>query len=252
MKNIKKFVVIGICLLVILGASAHIFVLLHIESANKAKYGKIANMVVTEKEVAKEQGIEAEEVHLTPREKYAKLIEQNPDMIGYIYLTDEYQYPILQNRQDQNYYLYRDFYKKDNKNGAIFANVNTQIDSAISTDLIYGHNMRSGQMFGTIKNYIRDPKYLEQHSIIRIDSLDNEYIYKVVGVYQVSYTIFNYDKLVGELSEEDFNYWKENVAKYLKVGSVKDLNYGDKIVELSTCNSISDTSRNVLVLKRED
>ena len=210
MKNVRKIIVISVCLLVILGASIHIFLLLHTETENEKKYGKIASMIITETEYASEKGVAPNKVEMTPRDKYAKLIEQNSDMAGYIYLTDEYQYPILQNRQNQNFYLDHDFYGNSNKNGSIFANVNTQLDSDISLDLLYGHNMRSGQMFGSIKNYIRDKHYLEQHSTIQIDSLDKEYLYKVVGVFQVSYTVFNYDKLVGELSEEDFNYWKEN------------------------------------------
>lgn len=64
----------------------------------------------------KSSGVVSEPVIL---DKYKNLYETNNDTIGYIYLTDEYSYPVLQRVSDQNYYVHRDFFGEEDKNGSI-------------------------------------------------------------------------------------------------------------------------------------
>lgn len=176
--------------------------------------------------------------------QYQKLYEVNNDMIGFIYLDDNHQYPILMRKDAQNYYLNHNFFGEEEKAGSIFANVNSSFgEQGIS--LIYGHNMKSGDMFGTLDEF-------EVDDTIQIDSLYEKSTYKVVGIIKTSmHEEFSYYDYVGDLSEEDFNTWKKGCQRYLTQGSISDLTYEDTIIELSTCAYHVKDGRLVLILRKE-
>ena len=53
---------------------------------------------------------------------YKDIYEQNNDTVGWIKMEGtKINYPVLQTPDDPNYYLYRDFDKKDSKRGSIYA-----------------------------------------------------------------------------------------------------------------------------------
>lgn len=176
--------------------------------------------------------------------QYQKLYEVNSDMIGFIYLDDNHQYPILMREDAQNYYLNHNFFGEEEKAGSIFANVNSSFgEQGIS--LIYGHCMKDGSMFGTLDEF-------EVDDTIQIDSLYEKSTYKVVGIIKTSmHEEFSYYDYVGDLSEEDFNTWKKGCQRYLTQGSISDLTYEDTIIELSTCAYHVKDGRLVLILRKE-
>lgn len=181
--------------------------------------------------------------------KYKDLYEVNSDMVGFIYLTDEYKYPVVQRVDDQNYYLHQNFFDEYSSGGSIFANAFTNLgEQGIS--LIYGHTMRNGSMFGSLKHY-KEPEYFEEHRVIQLDTLHEEMFYEVVGVVETSlHEDFAYYDYVGDVSEEDFNEWKDGMSEALLQGSLDTIGYGDTIVELSCCAYQARDGRLVLVLKR--
>ena len=176
--------------------------------------------------------------------QYQKLYEVNTDMIGFIYLDDNHKYPILMNKDNQNFYLRKDFFGDDDKAGSIFVNVNSSFNQQ-GISLIYGHNMRSGEMFGTIDEF-------SVNDIIQVDSLYEQCTYKVVAIMKTSmHEDFRYYDYVGNLSEKEFSTWREDCQGYLISGSLSDLTYEDTIIELSTCSYHTDDGRLVLILKKE-
>lgn len=184
-------------------------------------------------------------------QKYEKLYETNNDMIGFIYLNDEYKYPILQRVTDQNYYLHNDFFGKEDKNGSIFANRFSELGHP-GISLIYGHTMKSGKMFHGLKNYL-DSDYFEEHKIMQIDTLYDEMYYEVVAVAQTSmHEDFKYYSYVGDVSEEEFYEWHDGFEQYCSRGSLSDLTYGDIIVELSCCAYHTEDGRLVVILRAID
>lgn len=183
--------------------------------------------------------------------KYQKLYDTNNDTIGFIYLTDEYKYPILQRVSDQNYYLHKDFFGNEDKNGSIFANRFSELGQPGIT-LIYGHTMKSGKMFQGLKNYL-DADYFEEHKIMQIDTLFDEMYYEVVAVAQTSmHEDFQYYSYVGDVSEKEFYEWRDGFEQYISRGSLSDLEYGDIVVELSCCAYHTKDGRLVVILKAVD
>ncbi len=84
---------------------------------------------------------------------WKKLKKINPDIIAWIYVPGTHvDYPVLLDN-GKNYYLHRNFEKKYNILGSIYVPKGTSKDILDAHNLFYGHNMRSGQMFGDLSNY---------------------------------------------------------------------------------------------------
>ena len=95
--------------------------------------------------------------------EYKILYEENDDLIGWLKIENTViDYPVMQTPEDENYYLYRGFDKKDNQNGSLImdtdsvvgvGNLENQYSGGISPStnlIIHGHTMKSGQMFGNL------------------------------------------------------------------------------------------------------
>lgn len=181
-------------------------------------------------------------------EQYRELYEMNHDMIGFLYLTEDYQYPVLQRIDDQNYYTYRNFLGEEDKEGCIFANRYTELGRS-GVSMLYGHTLKSGRMFASLKKY-QDSDYFEEHHIIRLDTLYEEMQYEVIAVALTSlHEDFKYFEYVGNLSEEAFDEWKSGLAPYIVRGTVEGLEYGDIICELTCCAYHTKDGRLVVILK---
>lgn len=93
--------------------------------------------------------------------------EENPDIIGWLYCEDTpINYPIVQ-AEDNDYYLYRLPDGTSNISGSIFADFRNLPDFSDPNTMIYGHNMKNGTMFSTLRNY-RQQSYYDAHPTLWI------------------------------------------------------------------------------------
>lgn len=226
-------------------------------STNTSQFSTNTSQVSTSKSSVSRVDTTPSELDTTPQKtdtlkvlpQYSKLYEVNSDLIGYIYLTDDYHYPIVQSIDNQNFYLDHNFFKEYEKSGSVFANAHCTLNNRGIT-LIYGHNMRNNSMFGTLDNYKKED-YFTNNKIIQIDSIYESSSYEVVGLVQTSLSAdFKYYEYLGTLNEEDFSIWKEGCEAQLLKGTLKDLTFEDTIIELSTCAYHTDNGRLVLILKK--
>lgn len=91
----------------------------------------------------------------------------NPDIIGWIYIPGtKTNYPILLG-DDNNEYLHKNYKNEYQYMGSIFAHCETSplLDNPYT--VLFGHNMRSGRMFGDLSNY-SDNKFREQYPYVYI------------------------------------------------------------------------------------
>lgn len=169
----------------------------------KAESEKLAKAYVSWVDGGSEEGEKNE--HLTspgiwtmekssPEVDFTSLKEINPDIIGWIYISGtKVNYPILRHSKSDDYYLSHTPEKKLNKLGSIYMHHDSDSGFLDAHTILYGHNMRSGQMFGELSNY-RDSKFAEAHSDIWI-CLPEEtlhctvYSAYVCGVEDLTYTI---------------------------------------------------------------
>jgi sortase B len=182
-------------------------------------------------------------------EEYKDMYVENSDMVGYIKLDDKHEYPVVQSKSDQNYYLKRNFEGKEDKNGCIFEDSVSDLSKS-NVSIIFGHNMKSGKMFGDLDDY-KDADYVESHKTIELDTLYEKYQYEVAAVAIVNANAdFNYCEYVHLFTAKDLQEWKIGFSRYLVYGNLDVITLNDHVVELSTCSYEEDNDRLIVILKR--
>lgn len=207
------------------------------------------------KEETKKPEIDVSKLTVLP--EYEKLYRENPDLIGWITIDDTpINYPVLQSdEEDGQFYLTHSFSKKKDKNGSLFLDQRNDFVNRDTNLIIYGHNMRSGAMFGTLKQYL-DKDYLAAHKKISFDTIYEHGTYEVIGAFlsEVSYEdeyTFRYYNFLNAANEKEFEAFSVNVMQLdaLDQGNL-DAEYGDELLTLSTCNSYTEDGRMFIIAKK--
>lgn len=184
---------------------------------------------------------------------YEEIYNQNDDLVGWIKLEGtKLNYPVMQSPDDPNFYLYRDFDKKDSTRGSIYAWGDANINEPSDNITIFGHNMADGSMFNCLGAYTSKVAW-ENNPLITFDTLYEYHTYKIFAVFKTSANLgqgFSYHKFVDAADEAEFN---EFVAKCKEL-SFYDTGitpiYGDKLIALSTCEYTLDNGRLVVCAVR--
>lgn len=155
----------------------------------------------------------------------------NPDVLGWIMIPDtELSYPLLQG-EDNQYYLKRDWTGALDTGGAIFLEVSNNRDFSDFHTIIYGHRMRNGTMFGTLK-YYNSPDFWQAHPSIYIVTESHIRQYDIFAAYEtpVKGIVFQLE-LTGR-EKELIQFCVENSD--IQTGLVPE--EGTQILTLSTCS----------------
>jgi len=194
------------------------------------------------------------------KEKAEKLLEINKDVVGYINIPDtEISYPVLQRRTDDgtNYYIDRNINGEKADAGSIFMDNRNYFDYVVDGTkafansqnlLIYGHEMKDGSMFGTLKYYKDMDGYYSDHPIIELDSNYESYKYKIFAYFMVdaedtTETQFDCWNTLNFESEEQFYEYVNNAKRRSFDFNDVDVRYGDQLLTLQTCHSMFPTAR---------
>lgn len=188
--------------------------------------------------------------------KFTQLHEENPDFAGWLRIPGtKIDYPVMSRAGDNNYYLDKNFEQQHDKNGSLILDCRNDVTAAGGQNLIiYGHNMRTGVMFGTLKNY-KEKSFCEEHMTIIFDTLYEECEYKVVaamlsGVAYEDEDVFRYYDAIDISTEENFNAFRENVMGNAIYTTDETIAYGDTCLILSTCDNYKEDGRFVLIAKK--
>lgn len=207
----------------------------------------------TEKQIAE---IETEVTPPPILEEYAALHERNSEMVGWLKIDGtEIDYPVMQSGTDQaDYYLSHTFDKEEDLNGTLFIDARNDIITRDTNVIIYGHNMKSGMMFGSIKKYL-DEDYWKEHQTIEFNTIYAKASYQVIAVClsKVEYQdeeVFRYYNFLKADSASDFNEYLSNIQQLMVFDETIDATYGDELLTLSTCNSYTEDGRMFLVAKK--
>lgn len=192
---------------------------------------------------------------LTVLPEYAELYSQNPEMAGWLSIDNtDINYPVMQRKGDNEYYLRRSFEGAEDSNGTLFVDYRSDIVNQTTNTIIYGHNMHSGMMFGSLKKYL-DPAYFADHKTVRFSTIYEHRIYEVVAVCmsEVKYqdeNDYRYYNFIQADNEAQFEAFLANVKALSVYGENIPLTKYDKILTLSTCNSYTEDGRLFIVAKR--
>ncbi len=175
------------------------------------------------------------------------LAKVNPDVKGWIYIKGTgINYPIVQ-ASDNTTYLHRTFEGKDSFIGAIFLDAGCEADFSLENSIVYGHNLKNGQMFGMLKKhydteYNSDADY-KKHQKIWIITPEKEIEYKVFAAREIDVNADSDVYTISFASEEEYaSYLKDALEKSLYTLKTKP-DSADNTLTLSTCTSSSEAGR---------
>ena len=187
---------------------------------------------------------------------YQMLYQENNDFCGWLRIPDtRIDYPVMYREGDNDYYLSHDFYGQEDKNGLLVLDKRCDPTGPMDHLLIHGHNMKSGLMFGELKEY-KEEAYYKKHPLIWYDTLYHEYTYTVAAVFLSTVRAedtghFDFYDYIRIGSEEEFNAYVEGAKAAALYETGKTPVYGDCLLTLSTCDYTNEDGRLVLLAYRK-
>ncbi|MBW5448973.1 sortase [Cohnella sp. CFH 77786] len=189
--------------------------------------------------------------------EFQELHARNPDIVGWLSIGGtRIDYPIMQNAQDEEFYLDHDFDKKPNINGLPFLDAaHSRIDDS-NILLIHGHHMKSGFMFADLMKYKKE-SYYKEHAVFQFSTLYEKEEYEIVAVilskvYRKSDNVFKYYRIENAATPGGFDSYMQNVKKLALYDTGVTARYGDKLIVLSTCEYSTDNGRLAVVARKRE
>lgn len=182
---------------------------------------------------------------------FEELLKKNTDTVGYLSVNNtKINYPVVQ-ASTNSYYLNRDFNKRKNSMGWIFMDYRNDAKELNKNTIIYGHNIKQGIMFGTLKYALNSSWYKkESNQVITFNTPTKNMKWRIFSIYRIPATE-DYLKTEFESDEEYMEFL--NMLKNRSIYNFNvELNESSKILTLSTC--FSHTTRHVVhaVLESEE
>lgn len=169
---------------------------------------------------------------------FTELNAINEDIIGWIRIGAlDLSYPVAQST-DNDYYLHRTFERVDNFAGCIFLNCDNSKYFTDMNSIVYGHNMKNGSMFGTLKDFEKQEVY-DKNPYFWIFTPEFIYQYRIFSCSVVSKVG---DPYRTRFVTEDFQNFINNSqsASMIDNGGV-EVTTEDRITTLSTCTGDDST-----------
>jgi len=185
---------------------------------------------------------------------FYKLYDTNHDIRGWLSIPNTViNYPVVQST-DNDYYLHNNFNKSADYYGSLFLDYRNNISPQSQNMIIYGHNMKDGQMLTAIVNYEQTDFY-KTSSLITFNTIYGHYSWKVFAAFITNADpkdgyVFNY--LVTNFSSNDaFNNFIKEVRERSLINTPSvDVVPGDTLLTLSTCYYSSNDARFVVMARR--
>ncbi len=228
------------------------------EGESEVKMEKLrVEVKATEKPLESESDVsEMQTPFPLPENPYARLFAENADMAAWLVVDNTViDYPVMQTMEDENYYLYRDFYGNEDKAGCLILDTDSKIYDTEGTGnlIIHGHNMKAGTMFGELDAY-KEEAYYQEHKYMELYTKAEKREYEVIAVFysQVYYStdnVFKYYQFFKAENETEFRDFYDNIKKMSLYDTGVAAQFGDQFLTLSTCTYHVEDGRFVVVAK---
>jgi sortase B len=137
---------------------------------------------------------------------------------------------------DNKYYLEHDYNDAISTSGALFGDYRNNFEDLSVNNIIYGHNMADGSMFGTLQNLRNVAKDTKINIYLNTRCYSN--IFEVYSVYEIDLKTFNYIQTNFEDTLAIQNFITET-RKYNEVSEFDNIQIPEntKVLTLSTCTA---------------
>ncbi|MBR1860894.1 MAG: class B sortase, partial [Lachnospiraceae bacterium] len=184
--------------------------------------------------------------------EYREMLAINSKLIGWLKIDPSDSpdgFPVAQTT-DNEYYLTHDLKQNNDRNGTIFMDTNCDVLKPSTNLILYGHNMRSGKMFGQLSKY-QDESYYEKHKTITFDTIYEHGTYEIMYVFHAKIlketeVAFKYYQFIDAYSEVEFDSYMNEMAEMSLYDTGVTASFGDRLLTLSTCDNIDENGRFVV------
>lgn len=186
--------------------------------------------------------------------KFAALRDQNSDFIGWISIEGtSLDFPVMYAPDNKDFYLRHDFNKEYSVYGVPYLDEKTTLGANDQSEnlIVYGHNMKTGTIFGCLTGY-KEADYYAEHPRIQFDTVYGDGTYEVFAAFSIDVvndTSFVYNQYV-DMDEAAYNEYAEEVISRSDVDTGIRPSYGEQLLTLSTCEYSSDNGRYVVVARK--
>ena len=182
-------------------------------------------------------------------EVFLKLKQKNQDITGWLTIDGVVDLAVVQ--KDNTKYLNHDYLGNKNVNGALFLDMAVPMSTRPYTLMIYGHNMKTGEMFGKLLKY-RDSAWYRSHGFVTFNSQyeDGRYvIFSAAKVQIVPGTSFVnlYGLLTDEIAQREEIIAQLNNLSFFN--NYVDVRPDDQLLLMITCDG-DDDERFVVAARR--
>jgi len=179
---------------------------------------------------------------------FETLLKINSHTVGWLTVNNtKIDYPVVQ-AKDNKFYLNRDFKRQRNSMGWIFMDYRNRIDVLNANTIIYGHNVHSNLMFGSLRYTLNRAWYTnEKNQIITFNTPHANMKWQIFSIYRSSNTTDylttrfstdrNHQRFINMITRRSIHNFKQTVTP------------NDKILTLSTCHGIRGAERLVVHAK---
>ena len=175
-----------------------------------------------------------EEFVWEPYVDFEALSEMFPGIVGWIKLDGTaIDYPIMQG-SNNSFYLGHLPDGTSHRSGSIFLDYRSSPDFSDKSSLIYGHESRTQDMFGSLKNY-REQEFYETHPVIYIYTPERDYELVLIAGYLVDSGVDAEIPPLGFRNDEAFLSHIQNIRRRSFFRSDVEVGPDDRIVSLATC-----------------
>lgn len=250
--ELARKIVLGIAIIVLVGTSAYLVNTYIIEPFKHHQDGN--DTTVTDEHNTGTTILDGSSDAI--QAKYSALLKINPDFAGKLYIEaiEETGFNVVQ-AEDNTKYLNLGFKGETTRYGTLFVDYRNNIRDFNTNTIIYGHNMRDGAQLGSLSIY-KDIESYQAYPTIEFNTIYSNYKWKIFAAF-----ISNGDKQ--QDNGYEFPYLTTNFPsekKFLEfIDEVKERSYyvnddvdikpGDKILTLSTCDTVFDDARFIVMAR---
>lgn len=181
-----------------------------------------------------------------PHVDFEALLEENPDVVGWILIDNtNINYPIVQGT-DNEYYVDHLVNGQKNAAGSIFMDFRNEPDFADRNTVIYGHNMKNKSMFANVNEYRSQQSY-EKRSTGKIMTPGGNFSFEIVAGYVTSLDDDAWQLYFDD--DEQFLAWAEDAMEKSLFDSGYEPDPEHRFLTLSTCAYDFEDARFVLVCR---
>ena len=183
--------------------------------------------------------------------RFPALIAKNSDIVAWLTIEDVVDQAVV--LRNNTYYLTHDYLGHTNTNGAIFLDENASLYYRPWVFLLFGHNMKTGAMFGNLYRY-DGIDYYRQHAFVQFDTLfeEGKFVIFSVGTIDLENNGYNNYVDVYGLYSTTVSVREEVIAQLQRASTLDipiDVQADDQLLLLITCNG-HDNERYVVAARR--